>query len=83
MKKKILSILMACSCMILAGCSIQGFNNSLQEMKGSIKGCTYDCSFYTNNGELFMTASGQNIDISENIVREKVYSSEGEWGYIN
>lgn len=83
--KRIIKLLLVSimSCTLLTGCSFQGFNSSIQEMKGSIKGCTYDCSFYTNSGELFMTASGQNIDISENVVKEKTFNSDGEWGYTN
>lgn len=78
--KKIISIIAVLSTMlILAGCGKT--ESAYNDLKGSITGNTYDCSFYTNSGELFMTASGTNIDLEENIVKEKTYSSEGGWGY--
>lgn len=66
----------------LTGCSTQGVNSDIQDLKGNITGNTYEASFYSNNGEKFMTASGTNIDIESNIVKEKTYSSEGGWGYV-
>lgn len=57
------------------------FESKVNDLEGSIKGNTYDCMFYDNNGNLFMTARGENIDLSSNIVKEQTYSSEGGWGY--
>lgn len=62
----------------LTGCA--ALDSSIQDMKGSIKGCTYNCMFFDNEGELFMTTSGENIDLSSNIVKEETYS-DGSWGY--
>lgn len=46
-------------------------------MTGSIVGCTYNCIFFDNHGQLFMTAKGENIDLSANIVRGNQMESCG------
>ena len=61
---------------VLTGCDWAGFGSSLNDLKGSIKGNTYECQFYSNSGELFMTAEGKNIHMSPNIVNEYTYSGE-------
>ena len=61
---------------IITGCSWAGFGSSLNDLKGSIKGNTYECQFYSNSGELFMTAEGKNIHMSPNIVDEYTYSGD-------
>lgn len=65
----------------LSGC-YAGMDSAYNDLKGSITGNTYKCEFYSNTGNLTMTASGTNIDLSENIVKERTYSSEGGWGYV-
>jgi len=62
---------------IFAGCSIAGLRNKINELSGSIKGNTYECQFYSNSGELFMTAEGENINMRPNIVDEYSYSESG------
>ena len=62
---------------LFAGCSIAGLRNKLNELSGSIKGNTYECLFYSNSGELFMTAEGENINMRPNIVDEYSYSESG------
>jgi len=62
-----------------SGCA--GFRNEINELSGEITGNTYTASFYSNSGELFMTANGQKINLEENIVEERTYSSDGGWGY--
>ena len=59
---------------MLTGCEWAGFGSSLNDLKGSIKGNTYECQFYSNSGELFMTAEGKNIKLSPNIVDEYTFS---------
>lgn len=82
MKKNIICILLiaALGLSTLTGCA--GIKSGVNNLKGSIKGCTYDCMFYSNDGDLFMTASGKNINISSNIVEEKTYNSEDGWGTV-
>lgn len=80
MKKILLSVIVSIFLVFsLSGCA--QLDSNIQDFKGSIKGNTYTASFYSNSGELFMTASGKNIDIDSNIVKEMNYSSEGGWGY--
>ena len=62
---------------VFAGCSIAGLRNKINELSGSIKGNTYECQFYSNSGELFMTAEGENINMRSNIVDEYSYSENG------
>jgi len=76
--KKVLVVaaLVAVVATIAAGCSWAGFGSSLNNLAGSIKGNTYECQFYSNSGELFMTAEGTNINLSANIVEEYTYTGE-------
>lgn len=76
--KKVLLVvaLVAVVAMSVVGCSWAGFSNTLNSLSGSIKGNTYACEFYSNSGELFMTAEGTNINLSANIVEEYTYTGE-------
>ncbi len=82
-KKRIISTILVLVTILctFAGCEWAEGSSVMQDLQGSIKGCTYDCMFFDNHGELFMTAVGENIDMTSNIVREQTYSSEGGWGY--
>lgn len=66
----------------LTGCNWAGLDNDIQEIKGSIKGCTYNCMFYSNTGERFMTVQGENISLSSNVVKERSYSEDDGWRYV-
>lgn len=66
----------------LTGCDWAGLDNDIQEIKGSIKGCTYNCMFYSNTGERFMTVQGENISLSSNVVKERSYSEDDGWRYV-
>lgn len=80
MKKKIVVViaLMLLLATLLTGCA--GFQSEINSLNGSITGNTYECQFFSNHGQKFMTMSGQKIDINENIVRERIYTDRG-WGY--
>ena len=80
MKKKIIVViaLMLLLATLLTGCA--GFKSDVNSLNGSITGNTYECQFFSNHGQKFMTMSGQKIDINENIVRERIYTDRG-WGY--
>ena len=80
MKKKIIVViaLMLLLATLLTGCA--GFKSDLNSLNGSITGNTYECQFFSNHGQKFMTMTGQKIDINENIVRERIYTNKG-WGY--
>ena len=78
-KKMIIAIaLMLLLATLLTGCA--GFQSDVNSLNGSITGNTYECQFFSNHGQKFMTMSGQKIDINENIVRERIYTNKG-WGY--
>lgn len=80
MKKKIVVVIafMLLLATLLTGCA--GFQSDVNSLNGSITGNTYECQFFSNHGQKFMTMSGQKIDINENIVRERIYTNKG-WGY--
>lgn len=80
MKKKIVVViaLMLLLATLLTGCA--GFQSDINSLNGSITGNTYECQFFSNHGQKFMTMTGQKIDINENIVRERIYTNKG-WGY--
>ena len=78
MKKLICIFLALCVMSALAGCAM--FSNEVNTLNGSITGNTYGCQFYSNDGNKFMTLTGQKIDINANPIREKVYGDRG-WEY--
>ena len=78
MKKLICIFLALCVMSALAGCAM--FSNEVNSLNGSITGNTYECQFYSNDGNKFMTLTGQKIDINANPIREKVYGDKG-WEY--
>lgn len=78
MKKLICIFLALCMMSALAGCAM--FSNEVNSLNGSITGNTYECQFYSNDGNKFMTLTGQKIDINANPIREKVYGDRG-WEY--
>ena len=82
MKKNIIYILLIVTLGLSALTGCAGIESEVNNLEGSIKGCTYDCMFYSNSGNLFMTASGENINMTSNIVKEKTYNSEDGWGTV-
>lgn len=79
MNKRIVSaLLILCFLLGCSGCAL--FDSKVNELSGDITGNTYTASFYSNDGELFMTASGQKINLTANVVEERTYS-DGSWGY--
>lgn len=78
MKKNIIIVAILSLLLSLTGCA--AIDNTVQDIKGSISGNTYECKFYSNEGENFMTVEGQKIDLGPNIVKERTYTSDG-WGY--
>ena len=79
MKKIVCIFLSLCMMFILSSCAM--FDSKVNSLNGSITGNTYECQFYSNNGNKFMTLTGQKIDINSNIIRERTYDSDG-WGYV-
>lgn len=55
--KSVLVILVAMSLLVsLSGCAM--FESELNSLNGSITGNTYECQFYSNDGNKFMTLTG-------------------------
>lgn len=79
MKKIVCVFLSLCMMFILSSCAM--FDSGVNDLNGSITGNTYECQFYSNDGNKFMTLTGQKIDINSNIIRERTYDSDG-WGYV-
>ena len=79
MKKIVCIFLSLCMMLILSSCAMS--DSEVNSLNGSITGNTYECQFYSNDGNKFMTLTGQKIDINSNIIRERTYDSDG-WGYI-
>lgn len=79
MKKKlfvIMSILLLSVCTTSCGL----YNSKVNEVVGSIKGNTYECQFYSNDGNKFMTVEGEKIDLASNVVKERTFDGDS-WGY--
>lgn len=79
----IIVLIFSCALFVVLVPQTSWFKGNVAEMKGAIKGNTYETSFYSNTGEKFMQVTGEQIDMSENIVREKSYSDSDGWGYID
>ncbi len=79
MKKFALAGLAILTAVNITGCAAM-MESGVHDMRGSITGCTYNCDFYSNDGELFMTAKGEQIDLTRNTVKEPTYI-DGRWGY--
>lgn len=68
--KKLISVLMVLGIVLsFSGCAM--FSSKINSLNGSITGNTYECQFYSNDGNKFMTLTGQKIDINSNIIRER------------
>lgn len=79
MKKRILSIaLVAIMALSLCGCDVASWNSTVNDIKGQLVGVSFECQFYDNNGELFLTASGEKVGLTGNVVKESsINSSDG------
>jgi len=77
MKKKVLGITMAVIlALIMTGCDIAGWESGVNDIKGQLSGNAFECQFYDNNGEKFLTASGTKVGMTSNIIQEATISSE-------
>ena len=83
MKKKMIRLIGLATMIVLVAGMLSGcelFKSEMNDLNGSISGNTYTASFYTNEGDNFMTMSGEKIDMNSNVVKEPIYSSDG-WEY--
>lgn len=78
MKRVIAAILIISSVVVMTGCSI--FDSRINDIKGKLSGNSYSCYFYDNNGEKFLTVTGQKIGLTSNVVEEgQIDSSDGSY----
>lgn len=82
MKKKISSILIIVSMIFcLSGCNIASWNSGVNDIKGQLVGNSFECQFYDNYGERFLTANGTKVGMTGNVIQEsKINSSDGTIG---
>lgn len=78
---RILSILLTFA-IVASLCSCAKVDSDFNDVNGSITGNTYECQFYSNDGQKFMTVSGSKIDMNSNIIRERTFNGDS-WGYTN
>lgn len=76
--KAIAVILIVSNIVVMTGCSI--FDSKVNDIKGKLSGNAYSCYFYDNNGEKFLTVTGQKIGLTSNVVEEgQIDSSDGSY----
>ena len=62
----------------LSGCDAAGWVSEINDIRGQLAGNSFECRFYDNYGEQFLTANGTKIGLTGNTVREgTVNSSDG------
>lgn len=62
----------------LSGCDIASWNSTVNDIKGQLVGNSFECQFYDNYGEKFLTASGTKVGMTGNVIKEsKINSSDG------
>lgn len=59
----------------LSGCDIAGWNSTVNDIKGQLVGNSFECQFYDNYGEKFLTASGTKVGMTGNVIEESVIDS--------
>lgn len=76
MKKRITSVaLVVVMAVCLSGCDIASWNSGVNDIKGRLVGNSFECQFYDNYGEKFLTASGTKVGMTGNVIKESVIDS--------
>lgn len=76
MKKRLFSIFIVLSMVLcLAGCDIAGWESGINDIKGQLVGNSFECQFYDNYGEKFLTASGTKVGMTGNIIEDSSIDS--------
>lgn len=76
MKKKMMVLgLVIMAIFTLSGCGF--FESKKNELKGSLKGVTYNVDFYDNYGVKNLTLKGENINITGNKIKREVMTLKG------
>ena len=79
MKKRIASVFtIILLTLSLVGCDIASWGSGINDIKGQLVGNSFECQFYDNYGERFLTASGTKIGMTGNVIEErKIDSTDG------
>ena len=78
LKKVFLAIAVITSIGIFTGCAL--FSSRVNDIKGKLTGNSYSWYFYENSGNKFMTAKGEKIGLTSNVVEEgHVDSDDGTY----
>ena len=76
MKKRLFSILLVLSMVLcLSGCDIASLESGISDIKGQLFGVSFECQFYDNYGEKFLTVNGNKIGMTGNVIKESVINS--------
>lgn len=76
MKKRLLSVFLVLSMVLcFSGCDIAGWESGINDIKGQLIGVSFECQFYDNYGEKFLTASGTKVGMTGNVIEEAVINS--------
>lgn len=59
----------------LSGCDIASWNSTVNDIKGQLVGNSFECQFYDNYGEKFLTARGTKVGMTGNVIEESVIDS--------
>lgn len=70
----IIAVVVVGAVFLLDGIGI--FTSRLNDIKGQLVGNAFECQFYDNYGEQFLTVSGNKIGLTGNIVKEAQIDSE-------
>lgn len=73
--KKCMLIVMLVLLLSLTGCGIASLESSVNDIKGQLIGNSFECQFYDNYGEKFLTVSGTKVGMTGNIIEEAVIDS--------
>ncbi|MGN0485006.1 MAG: DUF5052 family protein [Lachnospiraceae bacterium] len=77
-KKRGIVVCMLLCALSLCGCSLAGLGSKINDIKGKLRGNSFQCYFYTNTGEKFMTVQGDKIGMESNIVKDTEVKTDGK-----
>ena len=81
MKKKniialLITVILVVSCLV--GCDFASLDSAINDIKGQLTGNSFECQFYDNYGEKFLTVHGTKIGMTGNVIEEaSIDSTDG------
>ena len=74
-------LVIAALIVLLQSCGLAGFSSKLGDIKGKLIGNSFDCYFYDNSGNKYLTVSGKKINMEGNVVEDaQINSKDGSVG---